>query len=38
MDPKKKITIKAYEEEERASKGLVVLPLRVGQVEKDVVC
>ncbi|GLJ04943.1 hypothetical protein SUGI_0007520, partial [Cryptomeria japonica] len=33
-----KITIKAYDDEERSSKGTVTLPLRVGPVTKDVVC
>lgn len=32
------ITIKAYENEERSSKGTTTLPLRVGPVTKDVVC
>lgn len=38
IDPRKKITIKAYDEEERTSKGLVLLSIKVGPVEKDVVC
>lgn len=38
IDPKKKITIKAYDEEERSSKGSVVLPIRVGPIIKDVPC
>ncbi|GLJ29604.1 hypothetical protein SUGI_0583760 [Cryptomeria japonica] len=33
-----KITIKAYDNEERSSKGIVTLPLRVGPITKDVVC
>ncbi|GLJ06735.1 hypothetical protein SUGI_0046600 [Cryptomeria japonica] len=33
-----KITIKAYDDEERSSKGTVILPLRVGPVTKDVIC
>ena len=33
IDAHKKITIKAYDEEERRSKGLVVLPICVGLVE-----
>ncbi|GLJ33105.1 hypothetical protein SUGI_0666270 [Cryptomeria japonica] len=33
-----KITIKAYDDEERSSKGTVTLPLKVGPVIKDVVC
>ncbi|GLJ39711.1 hypothetical protein SUGI_0811870 [Cryptomeria japonica] len=32
-----KITIKAYDDEERSSKGTVTLPLRVGPVTKNVV-
>lgn len=36
IDPCKKITIKSYDEEERTSKGLVSLPIRVGPVERDV--
>lgn len=34
---RKKITIKSYDEEERASKGSVVFPIRVRPIEKDVV-
>ena len=37
IDPKCKITIKAYDEVERPSKGLIVLPIRVGPVEKNVI-
>lgn len=37
IDLTKKITIKAYDEEERTSKGLVSLPIRVGPVERDVI-
>lgn len=36
IDPGKKITIKAYDDEERTSKGLVSLPIKVGPVERDV--
>ena len=36
IDTKRKITIKAYDEAERSSKGLAVLPVRIGPVEKDV--
>jgi len=36
IDPKKKITIKAYDEGERTSNGTVVFPIRVGPVIKDV--
>lgn len=38
VDPSKKITIKAYDEEERSSKGSVTLPIRIGPVVKDAVC
>lgn len=34
----KKITIKAYDDAYRSSKGAVVLPIRVGQVVKHIVC
>ena len=37
IDPKCKITIKAYDKVERPSKGLIVIPIRVGLVEKDIV-
>ncbi|WP_044909003.1 hypothetical protein, partial [[Clostridium] innocuum] len=36
VDSKKKITIKAYDEVERSSKGLVTLPVRVGPIMKDI--
>jgi hypothetical protein len=38
VDPRKKITIKAYEDEERSSKGMVILPIRVGPVMKETIC
>jgi len=38
IDLKRKIMIKAYDEEERTSKGIVTLPIRVGPVVKDVAC
>lgn len=38
MNATNKITIKAYDNEERSSKGTVTLPLRVGPVAKDVIC
>lgn len=38
VDPQKKITIKAYDEEEHSSKGIVVLPIRVGPLQKDTAC
>ena len=37
IEPKCKITIKAYDEVERPSKGLIMLPISVGLIEKDVV-
>ena len=36
IDAHKKITIKSYDEEEHKSKGLVVLPIQVGPIERDV--
>jgi len=36
IDTKRKIIIKAYGEAERSSKGLVVLLVRIGPMEKDV--
>ena len=38
VDPKKKIIIRAYDEEERSSKGYVILPISVGPVVRDVPC
>lgn len=38
IDPRKKITIKVYDEEERNSKGPVLLPIKVGPMERDVIC
>ena len=38
VDPKKKITIKYYDDEERSSKGMVILPIRVGPVVKEFFC
>ena len=38
IDPHQKITIKAYEKVEHKSLGLVVLPLGVGLVERDITC
>lgn len=37
IDSRKKITIKAYDEVVRSSKGLFVLPIQVGLVEEEVV-
>ena len=31
MDPKKKIAVKAYDDEEISSKGMVILSIRVAQ-------
>lgn len=36
IDLHKKITIKAYGEEEMTSKGLVVIPIRVGPIEREI--
>lgn len=36
--PCKKITIKAYDDEERSSKGTVMLPIQVGPIQKDTMC
>lgn len=38
VDHKKKITIKAYDDEETSSKGMVILPIRVGTVVKENIC
>lgn len=38
IDPRKKITIKAYDDEERSSKGIVMLAIQVGLVQKDTMC
>jgi hypothetical protein len=38
IDPHRKITIKEYDDEERASKGLIMLPIRVGPVVKNTFC
>ena len=37
IDPRRKITIKAYDDEERSSQGLIVLPIQVGPVVRDIV-
>lgn len=37
IDPRNKITIKDYDEEERTFKDLVLLPIRVGPIERDVI-
>ena len=34
IDTIRKIIIKAYDEAERSSKGLVILPIRIGPIEK----
>ena len=36
IDTRRKITIKAYDEVERSSKGLASLPIRISPIEKDV--
>jgi len=38
IDSRKKITIKAYDEEERTTKGTLVLPIQIGLAIKEVVC
>lgn len=38
INPKKKITIKAYDDEERSTKGMVILPIRVGLDIKETIC
>ena len=38
IDPHRRITIKTYDEVEKKSLGLVVLPLRVGPIERNVTC
>lgn len=38
MNSRKKITINAYDDEDRSSKGTITLPLKVGPVVRDVVC
>lgn len=38
IDPRRKIIIKAYDHEERSSQGLIVLPIQVGPIVKDIVC
>ena len=37
VNPRKKINIKANDDEERSSKGMVILPIKVGLVVKEVV-
>ena len=37
IDPRQKITLKVYDKVEWSSKGLIVLPIYVGPIEKDVV-
>ena len=36
IDTRRNIIIKSYDEVERSSKGLVVLPIRIGPVEKNI--
>ena len=38
IDTRRKITIKAYDEEERSSKGLIILPIQVGPIFQKLVC
>lgn len=35
IDPKNKITIKAYDDEERSFEGTMILPIQVGPVQRD---
>lgn len=37
FDPKKKITIKAYDDEERSSKGMTIFLIRVVPIVKEIV-
>ena len=37
IDPRKKITIKAYDNKGRSSKGMVILPIRVGPIMKETI-
>ena len=37
VDPRKKITIKAYDDEERSSKGMVIIPIRVRPIVKETI-
>ena len=36
IDTRRKVSIKSYDEAKRNSKGLVILPVRVGPIEKDI--
>ena len=36
IDTRRKIIIKAYDEVDRLSKGLAILPVRIGPIEKDI--
>ena len=38
VDTKKKVMIKAYDDEERSSRGVVILPIRVGPIVKEIIC
>lgn len=38
MDPKREITIKDYDDEGISFEGLVVLPIKVGPIQKDTIC
>lgn len=37
IDPRWDITIKAYDEDEYSTKGMVVLPIRVGHLQWDII-
>jgi hypothetical protein len=38
IDPRRKIKIEAYDDEERAFKGLTMLPIQVGPIIKNIFC
>ena len=38
VDPNKKIMIKAYDDEERSSKSMVIFPIRAGPVVNEITC
>ena len=37
LNPRNKITIKSYDDKERSSKGMAILPIRVGLVVKETI-
>lgn len=38
VDPRRKTIIKSYDDAERSLKGLVILPIKVGLVQKSTIC